>query len=192
VKEYHTSDGVVYARRSDALDAGAGIEVLDRCYIDLETPMGRGFMAMMSALAEDERQRIIKRTHEGRQIARQGRQDGAQTETHRAPEARGHQAPRQEQGNLGRDWPELQCQRVNDFEACTMTENKASREARTQPNAELYRRMESLIPGNEQRIAAKVEIDRRIFWRTFWSKSIVAWIALLMAVVNLYLYLYRR
>jgi DNA invertase Pin-like site-specific DNA recombinase len=32
--------------------------------------MGRGFMAMMSALAEDERQRIIKRTHEGRQIAR--------------------------------------------------------------------------------------------------------------------------
>jgi hypothetical protein len=39
-------------------------------YIDLTTPMGRGFMAMMSALAEDERQRIIKRTHEGRKIAR--------------------------------------------------------------------------------------------------------------------------
>jgi DNA invertase Pin-like site-specific DNA recombinase len=32
--------------------------------------MGRGFMAMMSAMAEDERLRIIKRTHEGRQIAR--------------------------------------------------------------------------------------------------------------------------
>jgi len=31
--------------------------------------MGRGFMAMMSAMAEDERLRIIKRTHEGRQIA---------------------------------------------------------------------------------------------------------------------------
>jgi DNA invertase Pin-like site-specific DNA recombinase len=27
-------------------------------------------MGIMSALAEDERQRIIKRTHEGRQIAR--------------------------------------------------------------------------------------------------------------------------
>lgn len=53
-----------------AIDAGAGIKVLDRSYIDLTTPMGRGFMAMMSALAEDERQRIIKRTHEGRQIAR--------------------------------------------------------------------------------------------------------------------------
>ncbi len=52
------------------IDAGAAIKVLDRPYIDLDTPMGRGFMAMMSAMAEDERLRIIKRTHEGRQIAR--------------------------------------------------------------------------------------------------------------------------
>jgi len=52
------------------IDTGAVIKVLDRNYIDLTTPMGRGFMAMMSAMAEDERLRIIKRTHEGRQIAR--------------------------------------------------------------------------------------------------------------------------
>jgi DNA invertase Pin-like site-specific DNA recombinase len=52
------------------IDAGASIKVLDRSYIDLATPMGRGFMAMLSAMAEDERLRIIKRTHEGRQIAR--------------------------------------------------------------------------------------------------------------------------
>src|SRR5580658_7454035 len=52
------------------IDAGAAIKVLDRSYIDLTTPMGRGFMAMISAMAEDERLRIIKRTHEGRQIAR--------------------------------------------------------------------------------------------------------------------------
>jgi Resolvase, N terminal domain/Helix-turn-helix domain of resolvase len=52
------------------IDAGAVIKVLDRSYTDLTTPMGRGFMAMMSAMAEDERLRIIKRTHEGRQIAR--------------------------------------------------------------------------------------------------------------------------
>ena len=51
------------------IDAGASIKVLDRSYIDLETPMGCGFMAMMSAMAEDERLRIIKRTHEGRKIA---------------------------------------------------------------------------------------------------------------------------
>ena len=53
-----------------AIDAGATIKVLDRSYIDLETPIGRGFMAMFSAMAEDERNRIVKRTHEGRQIAR--------------------------------------------------------------------------------------------------------------------------
>jgi DNA invertase Pin-like site-specific DNA recombinase len=52
------------------IDAKASIKVLDRSYIDLATPMGRGFMAMLSALAEDERLRIIKRTHEGRQLAR--------------------------------------------------------------------------------------------------------------------------
>jgi DNA invertase Pin-like site-specific DNA recombinase len=52
------------------IDAGASIKVLDRSYIDLTTPMGRGFMAMLSAMAEDERLRIVKRTHEGRQIAR--------------------------------------------------------------------------------------------------------------------------
>ena len=51
------------------IDAGAAIKVLDRSYIDLATPMGRGFMAMMSAMAEDERLRIIKRTGEGRKIA---------------------------------------------------------------------------------------------------------------------------
>jgi len=51
------------------IDAGAAIKVLDRSYIDLTTPMGRGFMAMMSAMAEDERLRIMKRTHEGRKIA---------------------------------------------------------------------------------------------------------------------------
>jgi len=52
------------------IDAGASIRVLDRSYIDLTTPMGRGFMAMMSAMAEDERLRIIKRTHGGRTLAR--------------------------------------------------------------------------------------------------------------------------
>lgn len=52
------------------IDAKASIRGLDRSYIDLATPMGRGFMAMLSALAEDERLRIMKRTHEGRQLAR--------------------------------------------------------------------------------------------------------------------------
>ena len=41
------------------IDASAATKVLDRSYIDLATPMGRGFMAMMSAMTEDERLRII-------------------------------------------------------------------------------------------------------------------------------------
>jgi DNA invertase Pin-like site-specific DNA recombinase len=47
------------------IDAGGRIKVLDCSYTDLATPLGRGFMAMTSAMAEDERLRIIKRTHEG-------------------------------------------------------------------------------------------------------------------------------
>ena len=56
-------------QRQVAAQQRQAIKVLDRSYIDLTTPMGRGFMAMMSAMAEDERLRIISRTHEGRQIA---------------------------------------------------------------------------------------------------------------------------
>jgi DNA invertase Pin-like site-specific DNA recombinase len=55
----------------EIIDAEATIRVLDRAYIDLTSPIGRGFMAFISAMAEDERLRIIKRTHEGRVIARE-------------------------------------------------------------------------------------------------------------------------
>ena len=55
----------------EIIDADATIHVLDRAYIDLTSPIGRGFMAFISAMAEDERLRIIKRTHEGRAIARE-------------------------------------------------------------------------------------------------------------------------
>jgi Resolvase, N terminal domain len=53
----------------EIIDAEATIRVLDRANIDLTSPIGRGFMAFTSAMAEDERLRIIKRTHEGRAIA---------------------------------------------------------------------------------------------------------------------------
>jgi hypothetical protein len=56
---------------NDIIDAGATVHVLDRAYIDLTSPIGRGFMAFISALAEDERERIIKRTREGRAIAKE-------------------------------------------------------------------------------------------------------------------------
>ena len=53
----------------EVLDAGATIRVLDFPSLDLGTPEGRGFLAMFSAMAERERMRIVKRTHEGRRLA---------------------------------------------------------------------------------------------------------------------------
>jgi DNA invertase Pin-like site-specific DNA recombinase len=108
------------------IDAGAIIKVLDRNYIDLTTPMGRGFMAMMSAMAEDERLRIIKRTHEGRQIARangvkMGRKPKLtpyQTKEARQRICQGREDPRRCES--------FQCQHQYDFEACRCSLNFAA------------------------------------------------------------------
>src|SRR5262245_27448079 len=49
---------------------GAFVKVLDRDYLDLTKPINRGILAFLSALAEDERHRIVKRANEGRAAAR--------------------------------------------------------------------------------------------------------------------------
>lgn len=49
---------------------GAAIRVLDKPHLDLTTPIGRGFLAFLSALAEDEREKIVARAAEGREAAR--------------------------------------------------------------------------------------------------------------------------
>ena len=46
------------------------IKVLDRQWLDLTTPIGKGILAFLSALAEDERHRINRRAGEGRSIAK--------------------------------------------------------------------------------------------------------------------------
>jgi DNA invertase Pin-like site-specific DNA recombinase len=61
-------DGVHIIERIHA--RGAFIKVLDKPHLDLTTPLGRGFIAFLSALAEDERQRIVKRANDGRASAR--------------------------------------------------------------------------------------------------------------------------
>ncbi len=61
-------DGVALIERIHA--RGALIKVLDKPHLDLTTPIGRGFIAFLSALAEDERQRIVKRANAGRVEAR--------------------------------------------------------------------------------------------------------------------------
>jgi DNA invertase Pin-like site-specific DNA recombinase len=45
---------------------GAFIKVLDRPGLDLTTPSGRGILALLSGLAEEERTRILRRANDGR------------------------------------------------------------------------------------------------------------------------------
>jgi DNA invertase Pin-like site-specific DNA recombinase len=60
-------DGIEIIKRIN--DRGALIKVLDKPHLDLTTPLGRGFIAFLSAMAEDERQRIVGRANAGRQAA---------------------------------------------------------------------------------------------------------------------------
>jgi DNA invertase Pin-like site-specific DNA recombinase len=61
-------DGIHLIERINA--RGALIKVLDKPHLDLTTALGRGFIAFLSAMAEDERQRILKRANEGRTAAK--------------------------------------------------------------------------------------------------------------------------
>ena len=49
---------------------GAMLKALDRQWLDLTTPLGKGILAFLSALAEDERARILARATGGRAEAR--------------------------------------------------------------------------------------------------------------------------
>jgi DNA invertase Pin-like site-specific DNA recombinase len=60
-------DGIDLIKRIH--DRGALIKVLEKPHLDLTTPIGRGFIAFLSATAEDERHRIMKRANEGRAAA---------------------------------------------------------------------------------------------------------------------------
>jgi DNA invertase Pin-like site-specific DNA recombinase len=62
------SDGVAIIERIH--QRGAFLKVLDKPYLDLTTPIGRSFIAFLSAMAEDERKRIIARCNDGRTAAR--------------------------------------------------------------------------------------------------------------------------
>lgn len=61
-------DGVTIMQR--IADREAMVKVLDKSHLDLTTTLGRGFLALFSAMAQDERERLILRAEEGREIAR--------------------------------------------------------------------------------------------------------------------------
>ena len=46
------------------------LKALDRQWLDLTTPLGKGILAFLSALAEDERARILSRANGGRAEAK--------------------------------------------------------------------------------------------------------------------------
>jgi DNA invertase Pin-like site-specific DNA recombinase len=60
-------DGITIIQR--VADRDATVKVLDKPWLDLTTPMGKGILAFLSALAEDERERITRRANEGRAAA---------------------------------------------------------------------------------------------------------------------------
>ncbi len=62
------SDGLKIIQR--IAERGCSIKVLDRAYLDLTTPMGKGILALLSAMAEDERERILRRAEQGRASAK--------------------------------------------------------------------------------------------------------------------------
>jgi DNA invertase Pin-like site-specific DNA recombinase len=61
-------DGISIMQRVHA--RGAAIKVLDKPHLDLTTKVGHRFLVFLSALAEDERERIVKLAADGRAAAR--------------------------------------------------------------------------------------------------------------------------
>lgn len=61
-------DGITIIQR--VADRGASVNVLDKPWLDLTSPMGKGILAFLSALAGDERERIARRANEGRAAAK--------------------------------------------------------------------------------------------------------------------------
>ena len=82
-------DGLAIIQRVAA--RGALVKVLDRVYLDLTSTIGQGILAFLSALAQDERERILKRANDGRAAARaRGARFGRKLKLtdHQAEEAR--------------------------------------------------------------------------------------------------------
>ena len=62
------TDGIAIMQRVQA--RGASIKVLDKPHLDLTTKLGQSILAFLSAIAEDERERIHTRAAEGRKTAK--------------------------------------------------------------------------------------------------------------------------
>ena len=54
---------------ADIGDRGAMVKVLDRQHYDLTTPLGKALLGLLSAIAQDERERRLKQARDGRERA---------------------------------------------------------------------------------------------------------------------------
>jgi DNA invertase Pin-like site-specific DNA recombinase len=73
------------------LARGALVKVLDKPHLDLTSTIGKGLLAFLSAVAQDERERIAKRANDGRVTAKaKGRRFGRKPklDDHQQAEAR--------------------------------------------------------------------------------------------------------
>lgn len=61
-------DGITIMQR--IAERKAMVKVLDKPFLDLTTPIGQGILALLSSLAQDERQRINARANHGRAMAK--------------------------------------------------------------------------------------------------------------------------
>jgi hypothetical protein len=59
-------DRMNLVQRNDA--RGTLNKVFDETHLDLTTPLGRGFIFFLNAMAEDERRRFLKRANDGRRF----------------------------------------------------------------------------------------------------------------------------
>ena len=82
-------DGIAIIDR--VLARSALVKVLDKPHLDLTSTIGKGLLAFLSAIAQDERERIAKRAGEGRAAAKAaGRRFGRKPklDEHQSAEAR--------------------------------------------------------------------------------------------------------
>src|SRR5262245_19213291 len=61
-------DGIAIIDR--VLARGALVKVLDKPHLDLTSTIGKGLLAFLSAIAQDERERIAKRANDGKAAAK--------------------------------------------------------------------------------------------------------------------------
>ena len=65
------------------------------------------------------------------------------------------------------------------------TETQLLKEAKKLSSFELQRRINSQVPMSEQRIAAEIEIQRRLSNDRLWRTDLWAWLGFVLAVISL-------